>query len=132
MTAYPSIQSILSVTGTIDIDKFNKGFEENSEVDQGSLENISSTKRREIFDEDIKASKRSRSETETPDSRKPVSLWFKKQLVLKSIMETKMDLSAYGYTGETSCLPVCLLTSRHPAGCFCQVGQFCRMWWFVA
>ena len=43
MTAFPSIQSILSVTGTIDIDKFNKGFEENLEVGQGSLEDISST-----------------------------------------------------------------------------------------
>ena len=127
MTVFPSIQSILSVTGTIDIDKFNKGFEETSEVDQGSLENISSTKRIDIFEEDIKASKRSRSETERPDSRKPVSLWFKKQLVLKTISETKMDLSAYGYTGESSCLPVC-----HPAGCFLLVGQFCRMCWFVA
>ena len=134
MTPFPSIQSILSVTGTIDIDKFNRGFEENKEVDQGSLENISSTKKLDIFEEDIRSSKRLRTESfsERPDSRKPVSLWFKKQLVLKSIMETKMDLSAYGYTGETSCLPVCLLTSRHPAGCFCQVGHFCRMWWFVA
>ena len=104
MTAFPSIQSILSVTGTIDIDKFNKGFEENSEVDQGSFEDISSTKRLNIFEENIEASKRSRSESfsEITDSRKPVSLWFKKQLVLKTIKDTKMDLSAYGYTGETS------------------------------
>ena len=134
MTPFPSIQSILSVTGTIDIDKFNRGFEENKEVDPGSLENISSTKKLDIFEEDIRSSKRLRTESfsETPDSRKPVSLWFKKQLVLKTIRETKMDLSAFGYTGETSCLPVCLLTSRHPVGCFCLVSQFCRMWWFVA
>ena len=39
VTAFPSIQAILSVTGTIDIDKFNKGFEENIEVDQEILEN---------------------------------------------------------------------------------------------
>jgi hypothetical protein len=52
--AFPSIESILSVTGTIDIDKFNRGFEENKEVDQGSLENISSTKKLDIFEEDIR------------------------------------------------------------------------------
>ena len=119
--------------GTIDIDNFNKGFE-NLEAAQGSLENVSSTKRLNILGEDIKASKRSRSESvsERPDSRKPVSLWFKKQLVLKTIKETKMDLSAYGYTGETSCLPVCIVTSWHPAGCFRLVGQVARMCWSVA
>ena len=51
------------------------------------------------------------------ESRRPVSLWFKKQLVIQLVKETKMDLSAYGYTGET-------VVALSPAAC---VDKFLRM-----
>ena len=107
MPGYPSIQSILSVTGTIDIDKFNRGFEENIEGAEDSTEH---TLTKSKAKEETRPVKRPRllSVTEPivdtediSESRKPVSLWFKKQLVIQLVKESKMDLSAYGYTGET-------------------------------
>ena len=38
MPGYSTIQSKLSVTGTIDIDKFNRGFEENIKAAEDSTE----------------------------------------------------------------------------------------------
>ena len=104
---YPSIQSILSVTGTIDIDKFNRGFDENIEGAEDSTEH---TLTKSKAKEETRPVKRPRllSATELivdtediSESSRPVSLWFKKQLVIQLVKETKMDLSAYGYTGET-------------------------------
>ena len=113
--AFPSIKSILSVTGTIDIDKFNRGFEEDSEADKDTSEDKSESVATVEAEVGIKPCKRPRIES-SPSSdieqkskeqtRKPVSLWFKKQLVLHTIKETKMDLSAYGIKGKqrVSCL----------------------------
>ena len=121
MPGYPSIQSILSVTGTIDIDKFNRGFEDAEDrIENTSKKSIGLAK------EETRPSKRPRllSVTEPivdtediSESRRPVSLWFKKQLVIQLVKETKMDLSAYGYTGET-------VVALSPAAC---VDKFLRI-----
>ena len=98
--SYPSIQSILSVTGTIDIDKFNRGFED---VENTSKKSIG------LAEEETRPNKRPRllsakellvDTEEVSESRKPVSLWFKKQLVIQLVKEIKMDLSSYGYKGK--------------------------------
>ena len=39
---------------------------------------------------------------EASSSRKPLSSWFKKHLVMKMVQESKMNLSGYGYTGKNS------------------------------
>jgi hypothetical protein len=122
---------ILSVTGTINIEKFNRGFEENSEAandttkDRALEESIDIA----IAGKGIKQGKRSRSESvpnfdieERSSSRKPISLWFKKQLVLKTVKETNMDLPAYGYKGKKGHqLPVCLVTGSHPRDVFIRL-----------
>jgi len=90
---FPSIQAILRVTGTIDIDKFNRGFQESFQSVEDTTDNrdtintISDTY--EEADQNI-------GKPEPTNSRKLVSKWFKQHLVMKIVQESNMDLSRYG------------------------------------
>ena len=102
VAAFPSIKSLLSVTGTIDVQlRLCRGFRSW----QGYYWNTEGIPEKEGVatveaGEMIKPCKRSRNESATnPHSH----------------IEQKMDLSSYGLTGKQG--PVLLLTSSHLAGC---------------
>ena len=106
-TAFPSIQSILSVTGTFDVDKFNKGFEEGISAplsvavdDKPTQEEAPESIERQELSKDQKETEEIQYTRTEKGHKRPLSLWFKKQLVLKSIQERKMDLTAFGYSGK--------------------------------
>ena len=118
LSSFPSIQSILKVTGTVDIDKFNKGFAEGIKVDSEVA-----------TPEDVKASKKLKPSKQIQDkhepeentfpveekkilnSRKPLSLWFKKQLVITEVKQSGLDVSTYGYSGIVTSYLSLIITS---------------------
>jgi len=112
---FPSIQSILEVTGTVNIEQFNKGFAEDQEklleencmepepVTEATVNNHrpkrvkksnsrAGLKRRKICEE--KQLKLDKFEEE----RISLSLWHKKQILLHLFKENPIDLTKYGFS----------------------------------
>ena len=86
-TGFPSIQSILKVTGRVDIEKFNKGFEEGIKCSQEE-DHIGKQSQQKSLDEE-----------KVLNSVPKETVWFKKQLVQRSQRDKSLECPDCGISG---------------------------------
>ena len=118
-----SLTEILSVTGTFDVEQFNKGFEEDTlrllseqELERKHIEDLREAFEQEEEVEDVPPTPLDQDKfQEAIESRtlipEPISTWFSRQLILMSVRELQNNHGKGLVQFTTYCDPMLLVTS---------------------